>query len=68
MGERMSLPQGKPFKEGICAKCKGFMIFRPDYLPLCSECEKQMLEEVARRFPQFAKGKKLVLHSSARTK
>jgi len=64
----MILPEGRPFREGQCAKCKLPMLVRPDNLPLCSGCEKLMLEEVAQKFPHLAKGGKLRLYSRAQTK
>ena len=54
-----------PISEGKCAKCGGFMLFRTDKIPFCSECEKRMCQEVAQKLPKLAKGKKMVLHSEA---
>ena len=35
-----------------CAKCKGFMITRPDKIPFCSECEKKIVAEIKARVPK----------------
>lgn len=50
-----------PFKGSRCAKCGGMMLFRPDRLPICSECEKKFCESAAKRVKGI-KGKP-VLHS-----
>ena len=42
-----------------CGRCKGFMLTRPDKIPLCSECEKKMVAEIKARVPKV-RGKVLV--------
>lgn len=42
-----------------CAKCKGFMLVRPDKLPFCSECAEKIEAEIKARVPKV-RDKKLV--------
>lgn len=35
-----------------CGKCRGFMMIRPDKIPLCSECEKKIVAEIKARVPK----------------
>lgn len=55
-----------PFPSGICAKCGGLKIERPDNMPFCSECEKKIAQEFTSKIrPDMGKSKKLVLQSEA---
>jgi hypothetical protein len=42
-----------------CAKCRGFILHRPDALPFCSECQKKIEAEIRARVPKV-RGKVLV--------
>jgi len=45
-----------PFKQGVCARCGGLVLDRPDNLPLCSECERKMTQEFTEKIrPDLAK-------------
>lgn len=42
-----------------CAKCKGFILYRPDGIPFCAECQKEIEAQIKERLPKL-KGKVLV--------
>ena len=42
-----------------CAKCKGFILHRPDKIPFCSECQKIIEAQIKERVPKV-RGKVLV--------
>ena len=52
---------GIKFHDGICARCKCPTIIRPDGLPFCSKCEKEMTERFEKIRPDLAGKKKLRL-------
>jgi hypothetical protein len=46
----MAIP--KALTGSKCARCKGFILYRPDALPFCSECQKKIEAEIKNRVPK----------------